>query len=436
MRNPAVYIRTNINSSSNQVYQYIYIVSTGPADAKVDAAFVSPTTQNANNLDDAAVRWEISTTNYYGKTNTDTFYLNDDLPGAGTATLQSNQVTQGGQFLYAPSTYTLSRTLSGSFRPATTNTFDPAALNSTNAFPTNFPYEAATNAYAIWGVDLLPVTFEPDPNDPSQTYTNIPGRVEITASNLNLARTILTGPNYVNLTVSNFVGSPLAQMEFPVSDLNLGATNGTLIVSNLVVPYLARPTGVIDMWSTVWQNIWTSNQVSTNTSTNSGVTTNTLTTNSFPITNTYSVLMVGSTLSNTSGCYQEHVTFNATNVLLSDSLVIASNLYTTAQNFTLTTNATLPLPSQLEFLTTAILWSPSFPNLQNFTNWGLVSVGNTTFFSHRASPNYPSPGDSPYASYVTTGRTLPPEGTCSGPLILRTAEWGTAPQASGPTPVT
>ena len=403
LRNPTPYIRTNVVADSNQVFQYIYITNNGTAHARIDADFV-PIQTGQSDLYNNEVRWIIKTTNYFGKVFTDTFYLTDTLPNSTSVSVGSNQITLGGQFLFAPSNFTMSLNIpQAGFSPWPVGVFDKAAINSTNAFPTNGNRTAASNLFSTWGLDLLPVTYQPDPLAPNQTYTNVPGRVEITANNLNLSHTILEGPNYVNLTVTNFTGSPNAQMEFPVSDFNLGNTNGTLIISNLVVPYLSRPTGTIDLWSTAWQNIWSSNDVTTNMMTNSGVVTNTLTTNTVTITNRYSVLLVDSTLSNTSSVYQEHVALNATNVLLSDSLVIASNFYSTAQNFTLTSNTTLPLPSQLELESTAILWSPSFPNLQNFTNWGRVANGNTTFFSHRASPNFPSPGDSPYASFVNHG---------------------------------
>ncbi len=403
LRNPAAYIRTNVVADSNQVYQFIYLLNGGTANAKMDADFV-PIQTGTSDLYNNEVRWQITTTNYFGKVLTDTFYLTDTLPNASNVTIGSNQITSGGQFLYAPSTYTMSQTVpNAGFSPWPLSIFDASVINATNAFPTNNPRTAPNNTYAIWGLDLLPVTYEPDPLAPNQTYTNVPGRVEITANNLLMSRTVLEGPNYVNLTVTNFLGSPNAQMEFPVSDMNLGNTNGTLVISNLVVPYLSRPTGTIDLWSAAWSNIWTSNQVTTNSMTVGGVTTNTLNTNQETITNRYSVLLVDSSLANTSTVHQEHVTLNATNVLLSDSLVIVSNFYSTAQNFTLTTNAAIPLSSQLELESDAILWSPSFPNLQNFTNWGRVAVGNTTFFSHRASANFPSPGDSPYASYVNHG---------------------------------
>ena len=399
---PMVFMRQNVISPSNAYYQVIFVSDTGTAHPVIDGGFG---TQNANFVT-AVVHWNLSITNSFGEIISDDLYLEDTMGAAATNSpgVSSNQFTQSGQPLYAPTNYTFLTTSAPSYNPTTnfTNLNESGILGITNAFPTNQP-NSLTGTFIRWGVDLLPVTFQPDPLNPNQSYSNIPGRMLISANQLDLTRTRITGPNYVSLTASNFVGSASARMVFPVSDLNLGNASNMLIISNLVVPFVARPLGPIDAWSTRWTNIYSSNTVTTNFTTNGGTATTNVVTNSFQVTNGFEVLMVVSAFSNSAAPYQEHVTFHSSNVMVSDTLNISTNFLSDAVNFTISTNAG-STPGAINLLSTAILWQPSLPNLLNFTNWGVLTIGNSTFFEHLNSSDSPFPGDSPYTSFVNHGQ--------------------------------
>ena len=109
--------------------------------------------------------------------------------------------------------------------------------------PTLIPFFAETNAYTAYGVNIAAVTFEPDPTVPGQTVTNVPGRIVINADKyLDLTRTMISGPNYLNLVSTNhFVGCTNAQISSPFMDINLGTTNGQMGISNLVAPCYYAP---------------------------------------------------------------------------------------------------------------------------------------------------------------------------------------------------
>ena len=70
--------------------------------------------------------------------------------------------------------------------------------------------------------------------------TNLPGRVHLRSQNaLNLANAHISGDNYLELTAPvNYLGNTNSKIQAPWSDLNLGVTSGSLILSNLLAPEL------------------------------------------------------------------------------------------------------------------------------------------------------------------------------------------------------
>ena len=178
-------------------------------------------------------------------------------------------------------------------------------------------------------------------------------------------------------------------------------------MTNLVAPYIPRFSGPIDAYSAFWTNFTTTNIVTVDTN---GV----ATTNSFTVTNTYHVLMVMSALSPTSPVSIENLSLRSANVIISDAINLTSNLLINAQTLTITANAPgsqTPL-GQLNLLSPNILWSSSLPILQNLTNFGIITVGNTAYFQKRLNPQFQSNGDGPYQSFVNHGQ-ITTAGGCS-----------------------
>ena len=175
-------------------------------------------------------------------------------------------------------------------------------------------------------------------------------------------------------------------MVYPFADIALGTTNatGTLIVSNLVAPYVPGFIGTIQVYSARWTNIL-------NPSTN------------IFVTNEFHVLMVDAELQPTSPVQLNTLSLRGTNLYISDWLNVASNLLLNAQQVTIASNAcgAATPTGQINLLTPGITWSPSFPVLENLTNWGTISLSNTVYFAGvRQSPYYTSNFTEPYQSLV------------------------------------
>ena len=211
-----------------------------------------------------------------------------------------------------------------------------------------------------------------------QTYANMPGRIEITADKqLDLRSSRISGLNYLRLTATNnFTRDPSTRILTAIADYNLGVTNASMTVSNLLAPTCPRLNGYVDVFSTRWTNI-------------AGPFTNYIYTNVFYNTNTYFVTMVASQLASSSPSFVQNLTLHApTNVIISDVLNVLSNITIDAYNVIITTNgpgAQTPA-GQLNFPSGMALGSSAFPRLRALTNYGIISVQNAASFGAPAQP--------------------------------------------------
>ncbi len=251
-----------------------------------------------------------------------------------------------------------------------------------------------TNSYSAYGVQIAPVTALPDPNISTSTFSNSPGRIEVTANQvLDLTGTTLQGPNYLSLKATNhFAGSAGAQFTVPLSEINLSSTNGHLAITNIVAQYVPQMEGTIDAWSGQWTNIVNG------------------------ATNRFYMLMVASALSPTSPTAVLDFFARSTNsaapsspgdVYISDLLNIENNFLINGKSLTITSNgpgSSTPV-GQLNILSTANLWTADLPNLQNLTNSGIISSLNAAYLETSqggGGGNAPTPV-APYSNVVNHG---------------------------------
>jgi hypothetical protein len=326
-----------------------------------------------NGSDEIIVEWNWLGTNVTtGLRETNYLYLYD-YPATGTNIVWANG-TYGGLTTYIPNGFQFSRSQQPLVTGPGAQTTSPLGV---------FDNGVVTNAYIAYQAIFKPYTTDPGQIF-GQSETNLPGRVEITGNHtLNLNRTRITANNFISLSATNhFLGSSNAVIAAPFISLNLTSTNGTLVLSNTVVPTLARPEGTISLWSGRW-------------------------TNSPANSNKFHVLFVDSQLVTFSKPIAVDVILTATNVLISDAMNIRSNLFITARNLTLTTNP----PGAPSLAGTINLLSPTFPswqhlapNLQNFTNNGSLTTPNFDGFAgYRMPPYYPTTYVEPYLSMVNRG---------------------------------
>jgi len=104
-----------------------------------------------------------------------------------------------------------------------------------------------TNTIGLDELEFLTVNL-PDP-------TNLPARIEIRANNLDMTQTPMRAEGMVTLNVTNnLVGGNSAIDDWGEMNASIGASNGTLVVSNFFPTTFNRVRGDIYAWSATWQN--------------------------------------------------------------------------------------------------------------------------------------------------------------------------------------
>jgi len=276
-------------------------------------------------------------------------YLDDDYSRGGSTNVLLNVVSG------FPDNF--------NFRASSTPWLAPVAP-APAGFQNVFSVGSTSNLYAYANVGLVPSTVSTN-SIVNLSITNLPGRIQIAATNeLNLAYTEISGPNYLSVQATNqFDGSAGALIQSPYSDLNLGVTNGFLIVSNTLAPQVPTWNGNVEAWTTSW----------------TGVDAN-------GVTNDYEVLIVGSVLNPTTRAQVQDLILHGTNSMISDSLNVMRTLNADAQNLTLTTNGfgvgATSLEGEINFISPQIIWQNSLPNLRNLTNNGAIRTANLVNFGN------------------------------------------------------
>jgi hypothetical protein len=230
----------------------------------------------------------------------------------------------------------------------------------------------------------------------NQSITNLPGRVEISAvSNLDLTLAQITGINYLSLEATNqFNGSAGAFIQTPYADLNLGNTNPTFYVTNVMEGTIATFGGQVIGWNTRFL-LTVVDPVSGNT-----------------ITNDYRVLVVSSHLTPTQSAQVQNLNLHNTNSLvISDTFNVMNSFRSDAQSLTLSTNppgnGATSLDGELNLNSTGISLQTSTPNLHFLTNNGAIRMQNLAYFGHPFITNVtPAVAASGLLSKSATGTNL------------------------------
>lgn len=366
---PQVYVNTTAEGT-NLFVQVAYVGNTNAAIN--NRVFL----QTGGQAWDIAVEWSFNATNAYtGIVQTNYLNLLDSFGVRANFGLVTNAFT--GLFTPTarpteiPENYSL---FQGQF-------FSPAQPSAGPGIVAGLFQGLATNEWTAYSALLSPTT-QLTNNVIGQYVTNLPGRIEITADReLSLNRTRIDALNYLLLKSTNhFVDSARSSIISPFTDVILGSTNGSLTISNLVIPTVPRFTGDVDVWSGRWTNA------------DLGV--------------RYHVLVVDSHLDRKGPAYIQDLSLRSTNVIVADLMNLSRSLLVEAENLTITTNLndTVTSRGDLNILSESIIWSSSTPRLKNLTNNGAIRALNAMYFGgSRRSPFFSSDFDEPYLSMINRG---------------------------------
>jgi hypothetical protein len=266
---------------------------------------------------------------------------------------------------------------------------------------------AFSNRYSFVDVHCLPTTV--DTNTPSNQLTNyldvLPGRIDINVNgNLNLTGAQISGQNYLSVNApqeyDNVAGASISSA---YSSIDVGKISGDVVVTNLVSPTVPAWSGTLAAWTTRWTTVYTNSILSTDTN-------NVTTTNSFMVTNDFSVLiMANQAVPSTPSAVWNLFVRGTNSIVLSDADNILHGLYLDCQRLTLTTNgpgAQSPY-GELNLQGTTVNWAAATPNLRYLTNNGVILLPLTGLNSQGVFGS----ASMPYAALINNGQISDPGGS-------------------------
>lgn len=372
----AAFANTNQIDPSNTLVQVIF-VSTNSFDTNlvVRAGFLAPPqgyqADAPGNF--AVVEWSYPDFDIVrGNPFTNFFYLVDT---AATQTNFAYFTNQANGTYLSPDNFTLCQATNQTFYlglnnpvgstitsvSATKLLANTTYTNTLIADPNYAATKTVTNFYASYSAAVGPsaasavVTsggYNPALSDP----TNLPGRVELTGQQVDLTRARVRADSLFSITASNFISATNMIMDAALLSFDLGTTNSSFIVSNMIPVRVKRLNGTISAWTGLWTN---SLDVANTNATP-------------PTTNTISiithVLIVDHSFTGQQIVQSYKMALHATNVVINDDLYLTKIFDIDAVNFA--NNANL-YGTALDYFDLS-----NYPRLNNFTNSGSISVAS------------------------------------------------------------
>jgi hypothetical protein len=371
---------TNTVTVTNTIIRSVFIQDFGSPNVNYNVYF------STNGSANATVEWIGSYLNYAtGKQLTNYLYLKNDYALSGStnnSVNQSDNIPFNFQFIQS----TTKITNAGLAKAGFTNAFQPGTI--TNIY-----------AYVTAKFDVGTVSTNSVQN---LAITNMPARVEISANGvLDMSLIKIAGPNYISVIATNqFNHSVNTAIQAPFVELNVGATNGFLTLSNTVNPVIPTWNGTVQAWSTSW--------VVTETNGNS---------------TDYGVLIVGSFLHPTSSVQEQDLIVHGTNsVIISDTMNILRTLSSDTENLTLTANplnrGAMSPGGELKVETVNCTWGSSFPNLRNLTNNSTIQLLNQAQFVGNSNAVTITPGVPAIAAFGVLSETNISQNVAAGNKVI------------------
>jgi hypothetical protein len=223
-----------------------------------------------------------------------------------------------------------------------------------------------------------------------QNITNAAARVEISGTNyLDLNEATISSGSYLLLQATNkFAGSSGARIAAPYTDLNLRVPDGKFTVTNLLVPFVQKSEGTVDLWSARWTNVVAG------------------------VTNVYHVLYADVNLSHQTPARIQDLKLVSGNtgtgedsIVIHDVLNVTKRMLFDTDRLTVATNdvESETLMGGINLLSSDVIWANSTPRLMYLTNQGGIQSYNQIYFGRGANTPYDKGDDMPYKVFHNSG---------------------------------
>jgi len=251
---PKSFVFTNKISETNYVIQAVFVSNT---DTNVNVDVVFDKTTVLQTARDVVVSLSHQSTNLFGNSEQRQIYIIDRLGYDTNFNVFSNVLTGT---TFRPSNYEITRSPQGSFiydrdranerlRSDLFTKFYSARLPNGLSYSNNI----VTNYYSGYDAAVVATTSFVPPVEGSSP-TNLSGRIDINAGNLNLQNTRIRAESIVNINAKHLVSTEGTLIESPQLYYQLGSTNGTLRLKNLAKKEVSRLAGGLSLYSAIWTN--------------------------------------------------------------------------------------------------------------------------------------------------------------------------------------
>jgi hypothetical protein len=320
----------------------------------------------------------VYTNSVTGIQQTNLIYFYDYLANSPTQKLMANFQNPGYPIAryYRPLNYLVERT---GFRFDDTASAGNAGYPDTDFFLTAAAGEPVDSTFTTNGIYTAYSAFidnaaSQPPNVTGGSITNLPGRVEIDANNLDLTDAQISAQGYVSIKAAHLISATNVLIDCDSLNIDVASTNGTLGIQGTIPNgVFGRLKGTIRAWSAFWTNSVTG--VDPDPSINV----------------TYHTLIIDATsLTNFLPVMTYDLAAHGNNVDIKDNVTVVENLLIDARSLTLEGNLTMagtfptnPATGMLMPGTPVTSWTHEVaPNLLNFTNSGTMTIPNAAHFSH------------------------------------------------------
>ena len=385
---------------SNIVRQAVFVAVSDPNITAVN--HFSDILMQTNYFKTVAVQFNMLSTNVVTQApQTNTFYLVDDLASSTNRTVLTNilinTAAECSSPTARPSSVVVSRT-----DPILIFVLPDGLTNPGPAFargspglgvpPANFFYDPTTftnavptgGAFDLYSALIDNLASEITESTEGANLTNLPGRIQIYADNLDLTRTRMDGEGAeITIVAANLTNSAGADISCQNLSFNLGSTNGFLNITNLALQSVSRLHGTVDECSGLWTNYMYDIITNNYAQVINGSTTNY---SQSPLTNVVEMdlaitIVDGNGLSSVIPVTVQDLILNSTNIVVSDDMTVAQTFQLNGQSFTLLGGITLSNTLQDWVYTNA-------PTLLYFTNDGTLIIPNDAHFGDDGPTNY------------------------------------------------
>ncbi len=254
---PVGFALTNTVSPTNLVIQAI-LVDTNSFDPqfKVAARWGAPRNPSVQGAQMAMVQFTFEDVDTItGEPFTNYVYVLDNLGAMTNAVFLTNSANPT---LQRPSSFVVTRVTPPEWDAGvgTNVVYDPALLVSPDYAGTD-----VTNVYAAYSANIGTATRTSPTGGtifggiPALTHpTNLPGRIEVNAGTLDLNLSRFRSEGLLSIQADQLNPGPPYKLDSAIVKLDVGSTNGPLLVSNIVQTTVRRFSGRVNCWSGAWTN--------------------------------------------------------------------------------------------------------------------------------------------------------------------------------------